>query len=422
MINNHLTLTPVNATTSSSSEPNFINSNVKIETIAKCLEESSQPYGRQFTATPLKNDKSLYLFFDKTGSLVKKPNNEPVGVASLDDYRENDKSLLPSLRYTSPPLVEVTSEFNPELIATQSDHLLDVTHCVNEWMLKKIADKTLFIGPNGSRLSLLKIAEKQYIVTSVGNISSLKPSLCSSLCVYFKALNKEREEIVFTMLGTRKTNPGLGKGCFMGNFTLIRKTNDGHHYLPSPLFSILQEGKEEGGMEIRLDDPEKYRTDYDATRIDANVYYGPKFVDKKTNEKNYKKSPDGNDRPFYNAKIVKIGTIPTGDDIIAEGGEKIPNGPKRVYQTTGYAVMVDLKDKVVDLADTSDPFFKDFKFAASTEGDYEGLTLKNITAAVKGQKSDVNDLLADIEFGIYHQERLMEAAIPILKKEFNIIN
>ena len=104
---------------------------------------------------------------------------------------------------------------------------------------------------------------------------------------------------------------------------------------------------------------------------------------------------------------------------MVHGGERLPNGDKRVYATTGIACIVDLGDHCINTADkANDAFLQKFKFVA--QDDMTGLQLNDITEVVKDptNESKREELKRRMEFGIHHHNDMVGYLISVVNKYF----
>ncbi len=336
------------------------------------------------------------------------------GVRTLEDAPKVDQEFIDEAKankqvYFSKLSPEYKGDPNFKKIdfVTESDSFADVTAKTAE-VFKGLG----FVGgPFGDQLHILQTAPLHYTITQIAWSAFPKPGLATDIIPIFKSKNLDGNDQYFVLTGTRMLDPGKGKNALLGGFTGIepqkRKEKgsvENPFMLDSPLFTALKEGKEESGLGIQIPNIQDLREDYEASEVSGKVFCGDKS--------------DPN-RLAFDAKIIRIGQFKTGDALMKDGGERLANGEKRVYTTTGYACVVDLGESIINLADKTDAFFKNFKLSAAD--DIKGLQINDITAAVlDNSEENMKEVEGRLQFGITHHNTVMIKAIETVRNHFNI--
>jgi len=145
-----------------------------------------------------------------------------------------------------------------------------------------------------------------YVLDYIGRLAIIKPGLAADLVPIIKTGPQD-----YYFVGVkRRYNPGKGQSALMGGFNDVR-----NYHLDTPLETVIQEAASEIGLSIEVVNskdllnplPPKVEVDID--------YQGQK----------------------WRGELLCRGIIPTGND---ERLETI--GLKRVYQTTVYALLLDM--------------------------------------------------------------------------------
>lgn len=331
----------------------------------------------------------------------------PLGVATKQTYEEHDTKVKEAKKGfpVFSPEFKGDPKFPGISFETQNDDLAEVTKVAQEKYTAYLTSKGITSGPFNDQIHILKTSPRHYEITQIANSAFPKPGLAADIIPVFKAKNK-----FFVLTGTRMAEPGKGKNATLGGFTGIEakdKTSPAStinpYVLDSDLYTALKEGKEEGNLRIFIKDIAQYREIYDADHVEGSITCG-KDADLKE----------------FKATVIRLGTIKTSDAMMAQGGELLSDGTKRVYATTGFAVMVDLGDMEVNIADkVNDAFLKKFKFSAAD--DIKGLQINDITNAVLDPSEENMEKLAkQMEFGINHHNDLMRLSVGATKKFFSV--
>jgi len=203
-----------------------------------------------------------------------------------------------------------------------------------------------------------------FVIDFIGRKAFHKPGLAADLIPFIK----DKEGKLFFIGIIRKYMPGKGKFALLGGFTGI----DGYH-LETAAESLLHEGIEEAGLFIKALDQDILKKPF-ASKIPVQVSLGK-----------------SKDKQVINTQMILVGTFPTSFE------EQMPDlNLKRVYQTTGYTMLIQV-DILLDLE-----ILKNWL----TPGDDAD---KLVFIELNKEKIP--------EFGISHHQTVFDHAFAIIKKE-----
>jgi hypothetical protein len=342
--------------------------------------------------------KSIKIDSDPTTlvAIVNRGKMDVLGVASVNTYK-NAKKFCPE--YKGNPHFELRN------FKTLSDDPIIVTVAVQCIYQQLCQEKEITAGPFGDYINIIKMAPCTYGITQIAFNAFPKPGLAADILPVFKCKDIDNQDQYIMLTGTRKFPPGQGLNATLGGFTNVQPKNKKLPASPknpctlvSPICTALEEGKEEAGLKIELEDPTAYLEDYNALKAPGRVTCGDQT---------------------YSAQLVNLGTIKTDDALLKDGGETLANGEKRVYATTGFVCIVDLENMKVNVNDKQDGFLTKFKLKA--DDDIAGLQVNNITDVVVG-KEDCYTLGERMQFGIKHHDKFLSPAISAIKKYFKLNN
>lgn len=149
-----------------------------------------------------------------------------------------------------------------------------------------------------------------FIISYIGRKAFHKPGLAADLVPFIK----DKDGRLFFIGIIRKYSPGKGKFALLGGFTGI----NGYH-LETVAESLVHEGREEAGLLIKPLDRNILIKPF-AQEVPVQVSLGKKL-----------------DKLKVDTQMILVGTFPTNQE------EQMPYlNLKRVYQTTGYTMMVDI--------------------------------------------------------------------------------
>ncbi|MFI0435527.1 MAG: hypothetical protein ACH350_07375 [Parachlamydiaceae bacterium] len=336
----------------------------------------------------------------------------PLGVNTHEVYLSADKDK-PHFAKNFTPEYKGNPLFQSISFQTANGNLIDMTREVEQIYRRLVEENQYCPGPFGDIIRIVQMRDL-CVITEIAQKAFPKPGLASDIIPVFKCKNPEGADRFFVLTGTRRFDPGMGKNATFGGFTAIERRSPGLScgpdnpcVLDSDIYTAFKEAKEESGLRISVPNVELYREDYDMSHVAAQIFCGPK---------------DQADREHYEAQVVKLGTIKTSDALMRDGGECLSNGEKRVYATTGFAVMINLADVKVDIEGrTYDAFLSQFKLAAAD--DMAGLQVHDITHAVTANNEEaMRELKSRLEFGIQHHNRLIDLLIPKVREFFFMEN
>lgn len=314
-----------------------------------------------------------------------------MGVAPLEDYVTLDDSIKQG-QVNGPAqltdIVEITPDFQPIALQTNSDDIKVLTAEVGTEYRKLVESGDLTPGPFGDLINILQVEDKKYVITSIGQKAFHKPGLAADLGVVLKGKDALGEDVIYLITGKRKANPGKGKSAWFGGFTGIAlKDGDQAYQLDSGIYTALKEGFEEGDVHIDCPEIEDLRTSYDADNVNVNIQLGAySFV----------------------GEIIYLGTIKTSDELLENGGERLANDLKRVYATSGYLCVSDLNDMNLNENQLASWF--------KAGDDIKDLIFTNITSQVK--TGQVGDLTSTLDFGIKHHNDFIAPVIETANQVF----
>jgi len=305
-----------------------------------------------------------------------------IGVAEVSAYKTLDSDIkggkIPGFLQLT-PLVEISPDFKPRLLKTNSNSLEELTNVVaHEYA--NVIEEGFAPGADGDLLSILEI-DGNYILSSIGHKAFFKPELAADLGLVLKGKNESGEDAIYLITGKRKANPGKGKPAWFGGFREVSfKEGDLAYQLDSGVYTALKEGFEEGSVKIDCQNISDLRTNYDADNVSANINL---------------------DQKYFPAQILYLGTIKTSDDILKIGGEKLSDNHKRVHATSGYLCVADLGNTLLNQDNLNDWF--------EAGDDIKSLVFTDITLYVQSGKKD--DLSSKLEFGIQHHNDFIKSVI-----------
>lgn len=198
----------------------------------------------------------------------------------------------------------------------------------------------------------------------------------SDLMYVVKGTTKEGVEKHLLVAGTRLADPGKGKFAIFGGFRDIDKNGN----FETGVKAALREGKEEGGITLNLPDLDKLDYDFKEAKGTASL----------------------RGKKDYPCTLKYVGTIPTSDAPIAEGGERFPDGSKRVHITSGYVAVVDVGADYDDIHKDIDNIFK------------AGDDISKINTFEMGDK--------DPEFGIKHHAVLYQKMKDLITTQNKVVD
>ena len=333
---------------------------------------------------------------------------DSLGVNTPEAYQEAD-ALKPLFAKNYTPLCELNPLFQTILVKTeqtnQAEDLTEITEIIKNLYKSMIEQNQYSPGPFGDQIRITQLDNDSFLITQIAQNAFLKPGLAADIIPVFIHGPLDARKI-FVLTGTRKFEPGKGKNATLGGFTGITPRDkdqplglNNSSVLDSPIYTALKEGKEEGNLRIEVPEIENLRENYDATNIFARVICG---------------SRQENNALAYDATIVKLGIFKTSDALIKNGGECLPDGLKRVYNTTAFAVICDVGEEFINIEEkTTDAFLSHFKFSAAD--DIAGLQIHDMTYAVKNPNAfTLYELSSRLEFGIEHHNDFINPLVTLM--------
>ncbi len=297
---------------------------------------------------------------------IKERKMNPIGLAPLRDYKKKTSPLLET-KFTYP--ISMSWRITRQSKAKTEDLLLSYYNdLVNaklyypgrygDW----IKCTQLVIGPDKDKYLNLDI---------IGAAAWVKPSLAADLGIFVKGRDK-----YFFVCIVRGNSPGKGKPAIIGGIMNTGKILD------SGIFTMLKETKEEGNLTIEYDGIlEELRENYMASEIPVIVkgfeHINPSLKDLKT-------------MVYYSS------TVPTTEQ------ERNADGNKRVYMTSAYAILIDLKETHITEATLSKTF--------TAGDDAMAMVYYDVTDYFKNEnESEIP------EFGLEHHPQLFKDMVKTLK-------
>lgn len=192
-----------------------------------------------------------------------------------------------------------------------------------------------------------------YVLDYIGNLAPVKPGLAVDLLLIIKTGPTD-----YYLVGIkRKREPGKGLPAFVGGWIDVR----GYH-LDTPIEAVVNEAEEEIGLQIKVVNQEDLLNPL-PQKVAVSVDYQGKDFD---------------------GQLLFRGIVPTGDN------EKILSvGLKRVYQTTVYALLLDMTTANLD--------YGKIKQWLKAGDDADELVITNLADS------------QNLRFGLEHHERIFTA-------------
>jgi len=265
---------------------------------------------------------------------------------------------------------------------------LEEMACLVEHIYKDAADQKLyFTGPYGDYLTMIakKLDDQSVELIMTGLFQKAYPLIraASDLVITVEGISPSKNRVAYVVTGMRAQEPGKGKAALFGGFRNVVKTK-----AEGAFFAALREGKEEAGIKVHVDDIGSFEQAYDVK--EARAYAD---ILGKT----------------YPSKINYLKTIPTGDFPIAEGGEILEDGSKRVHMTSGFICRIDMG---LDIAR-----FNEKMFAAGD--DITSVKVVDISRLITDKSGKHAESLREIalalSFGIKHHQVLFQEALTHIK-------
>jgi len=304
-----------------------------------------------------------------------------LGVNTVEAYTARNEAILrgevKGFRLFT-PILEQPIPAEPEELWVANYQTL--TSKVSEKYRQMCDDGSFVPGMFGDFIQVYQIGFNNFAM-QVSRKAFHKPALAADLAVVIRGENGEGHTKYILVTGTRKADPGKGKPAWLGGFTNISTAEDGTEVLDSFAYTLLHEGVEEAGLRIEHSTPEALQRDYNADNVDVTAHLGDEQ---------------------YAGVMMNLGMIQTSDLPFAEGGERYPDGSKRVHITNGYACMINTGSRQV-AEDNLEELLK--------AGDDIGiLQFHDITHAVKS--GDPQGLHEILQFGIEHHNHFIS---PVVK-------
>lgn len=256
--------------------------------------------------------------------------------------------------------------YQQELLSVDENKILE---CARK-LYEKAKNQGHISGPFGDILELKVIKEEAgyALIVDIYELAFRKPGLAADLGFFIKTPEK-----IYLLTGVRKTFPGKGKPVIFGGFLNCWEVLD------SPKYTALNES-DEFGLEFELEfGIEYYREDLSTDPLEVVI-------------KNFGEP--------IKTKLYYVGEVNTSEE------ERLPDGSKRVYKTTGYVLPVQL-DR--DLSE--DEILK--KFTAKKD-EIMKLQLFDVSDDVKNNKTSKKSP----RFAVEHQNKLYEMMISVINKVF----
>ncbi len=222
------------------------------------------------------------------------------------------------------PLIEVSSSYH----TNKSWNIFQLTNLeINQLLLTYynfIIDRELFFPGNYGdwiKCSIISLNAYNFQVLNldlIGNAAWNKPTVASDLGIFIKSGEK-----YFFVGIIRKNPPGKGQPAIIGGIMNSGKIFD------SSIYTMIKETKEEVNLSI------KYEGDINELRENYNIRVIPVKIHGFENITHSLSTIDAN--------ILYVSTEATTEQ------ERLLNGTKRVYSTTGYSVLIDLKDIEIEI-------------------------------------------------------------------------
>lgn len=183
--------------------------------------------------------------------------------------------------------------------------------------------------------------ESNSVVASIESVytKTLRtPTTASDLVYVIHGITSTGESKDLFVGMNRLRDPGKGKLAVFGGFRDIERNpeTDTDHY-ETGVQGALREGKEEAGITLTF--PGANLEDYDLDNLKGVARL-------RTLEKS------------YSCRLNYAGTIKTSDAPIQEGGERFPDGTKRVHTTSAHLAVIDVGADFDDIAAHIDTVFK----------------------------------------------------------------
>lgn len=315
-----------------------------------------------------------------------KGNLDPTGVATPDVYQRVDATRVGGFAKLTP---QYEGDLTFRSMVVKNIRTIGLNSAVGQLYREAVSTKQIIPGSFGDFIHAVKIDDDTCAVTQIAPKAFPKAAMAADMCLVIKGKTETGEDIIFLVTGIRKAPPGKGKPAFFGGFTEVR-IEEGCEIADSPFYTAFKEVREECGLGIEVPDVALYRENYNVQSVPGKVRLGDKEC---------------------LVNIASLGTIKTGDGLLAEGGERLESGKKRVHMTTGFLCPVDLKDTVI-----SEELLRSWLKA---DDDMQGLHVENVTAGVNASvtfddSARIAQALGDkMGFGIVHHKELLG---PVLAK------
>lgn len=291
----------------------------------------------------------------------------PIGLAPLRDYKKKIAPILET-KFTYPismswKITNQTKSKTEELLLSYYNDLVNA--------------KVYFPGRYGNWIKCTQLIvgsdkDKYLNLDLIGAAAYVKPTLASDLGIFIKSKNR-----FYFVCIIRGNPPGKGKPAIIGGIMNAGKVLD------SGIYTMLKESREEGNLIISYDGSvEDLREDYMITNIPV-IVRGFEKIDPSLAE--------------IQSHIYYSSTIPTTEQ------ERNPDGLKRVYQTSAYALLIDAKDVIITETELAKVF--------SAGDDATAMVYYDVTAYFKDQNEENIP-----DFGLEHHPTLFQAMVRTLKK------
>ncbi|WP_371802143.1 hypothetical protein [Candidatus Lokiarchaeum ossiferum] len=292
----------------------------------------------------------------------------PIGLAPLRNYKKTITPILET-KFTYPismswKITNQTKAKTEELLLSYYNDLVNAKVYYPGRYGDWIKCTQLVVGPEKTKYLNLDI---------IGAAAWVKPTLASDLGIFIKS----QERFYFVCI-IRGNSPGQGKPAIIGGIMNADKVLD------SGIYTMLKESREEGNLIISYDGTvEDLREDYMITDIPV-IVKGFECIDPSLTD--------------IRSIIYYSTTIPTTEQ------ERNPDGLKRVYQTSAYALLIDTKEVIISETDLARVF--------TAGDDATAMVYYDVTTYFKDEKEENIP-----NFGLEHHPTLFQAMVRTLKKK-----